>query len=85
MTEPSSQLVTQPTATPTTKLTAVGAGGLGVGVVLYLAQLAGLSMPPEVAEAIVLAGAWVAGYVKRDRRVAAAVEQVLHGRHEATT
>ena len=51
---------------PIVKLQAVGAGGVGAGVVVYLAGLFGLELPPEVAAAIVLLAGWGAGYLKRD-------------------
>jgi hypothetical protein len=51
---------------PVVKMQAVGAGGAGALVVLWLAGLAGIDMPPEIAAAIALLAGWGAGYLKRD-------------------
>lgn len=68
--------VDQPSARPTAKLVAVGATGIATAAVLALAAHFGLALPEPVAEAIVLLGAWLGGYVKRDKAVAAIVTRV---------
>lgn len=72
------ELVDQPSHKPTAKLTAVGGTGIATGLLLLLAARAGLTLPEPVAEALVLAGAWLGGYVKRDKAVAAVVTRVEH-------
>lgn len=72
------ELVDQPGRRPTAKLLATGASGIATGVVLYVARRAGLELPETVAEAVVLLGAWIGGYVKRDKAVAAVVTRVQH-------
>lgn len=60
-------LVSQPTSTPTPKLVVgVSTGTLTIGV-LWLARRNGLDLPPEVAEAIVVAVGGFAAWVKRNR------------------
>jgi hypothetical protein len=59
--------VDQPTGAPTPKMRAVAGSGMATGVLLYVAGRLGLTVPVEVAEAIVLVGAWIGGYVKRER------------------
>lgn len=66
-------LVTQPTAAPSAKLKAVGVTGLATAAVLWAAHAAGLELPEPVAEGIVLAAGWAAGYLKRDKTVAGVI------------
>lgn len=59
--------VDQPTKAPTPKWVAgVSTGGATI-VVLWLARQAGLELPPEVGEGIVLAAGGLAAWVKRNR------------------
>lgn len=68
--------VDQPGWAPTAKLRAVGATGVATAVLLYAASRAGLVLPEQVAEAIVLVGGWLGGYIKRDKAVSAVVTRV---------
>lgn len=61
--------VNQPTAAPTAKQTAVGIGGAAAVLGVYVADRFGVDLPEAVAGAAVLVIAWVAGYVKKARRV----------------
>lgn len=56
----------QPSAAPSAKLRAVGATGVATAAVLAVAHHYGLAMPEPVAEALVLVGAWLGGYLRRD-------------------
>lgn len=70
--------IDQPGARPTAKLLAVGGTGIATAVLLWAAAAAGLHLPEPAAEALVLAGAWIGGYIKRDKAVAAVVTRVEH-------
>jgi uncharacterized membrane protein len=60
-------LVTQPTKAPTAKLVASTTTGAAVLVVTWVAEQAGLALDAQTAGALVLVGAAVAGYLKRNR------------------
>ena len=54
------------TATPTPKMAAAGITGAVAIVLVWLAGLFGLEVPPEVAAAVAAILAFGAGYFKRD-------------------
>jgi hypothetical protein len=56
----------QPTAEPTSKVTAAGAGGAASILLVYIAGLFGLDVPPEAAAAVAALIAFLAGYVKKE-------------------
>jgi hypothetical protein len=56
----------QPTLQPTNKVTAAGIGGSVSVVLIYVAGLLGLEIPPEVASAVTAIVAFVAGYWVRE-------------------
>lgn len=67
MTTASRPLADQPTAKPTPKLVAgISVGTLTIGV-LWAARRAGLDLPPEVGEAIVVGAGGFAAWLKRNR------------------
>lgn len=78
-------LADQPTAAPSPKMKAVAGTGIATALVLYVAGQFGLELPLEIAEALVLAGGWLGGYLKRDHRlgpILADVEEIVEsGRH----
>lgn len=59
--------VDQPSAAPTSKWVAGVGAGSGTILVLWVASLLGLELTPEVASALTLVAAGVAGYFKRNR------------------
>jgi len=68
MIEPSKgPLVTLPATEIDPKVTAAGVGGSAATVLVFVADLAGVELPPYVAAAVVTVAAFVAGYVKRTR------------------
>lgn len=54
------------TAKPTPKVAAVGVGGALAIVLVWVAGLAGIDMPAEVAAAISVLVTFAAGYFKKD-------------------
>lgn len=66
----------QPTASPTTKVTAAGVGGALSIVLVWIAGEFGISMPEEVASAFTTIIAFLSGYFVRDRRPDAVVETI---------
>lgn len=60
------KLADQSTAAPTPKLVAGTVSGAAVIVLLWVADVVGLDLPQAVAGSIVLLGAALAAYVKRN-------------------
>jgi hypothetical protein len=54
----------QPTAAPTSKVTAAGAGGAASILLVYIAGLFGVDVPPAAAAAVATLLAFLAGYIK---------------------
>lgn len=57
----------QPTKAPVPKVAAAGGAGLATTVLVFVAEQAGVDLPPEVAGAAVALAAFLAGYLTRDR------------------
>jgi hypothetical protein len=49
---------------PTVKVQAVGLAGAATLILVFIAGLAGVDVPPEVAAALTLLFGWGAGYIK---------------------
>jgi len=62
-----SELVSQPSAAPTRKVTAVMMAGAGATVLAWLAGHFGLNVPPGVESAFGVLIAGAAGYFTKDR------------------
>lgn len=60
------------TLKPVPKIAAAGVSGALTTVLVYVANAAGLDLPPEAASAIVLLGTLAGGYFKRDKTAAQA-------------
>jgi hypothetical protein len=56
----------QPTPAPTSKVTAAGAGGAASILLVYIAGLFGLDVPPEAAAAAAALIAFLAGYITKE-------------------
>ncbi len=54
-------------AAPTNKMQAVGISGAVTIVLMYLAGLASIEVPPEVAAAVTTIIAFVSGYLTREK------------------
>lgn len=63
------QTYDQPTAMPTAKIAASGIGGSVSIVLVWLAGLTGLEVPPEVAAAVTTIISFLSGYLVREKRV----------------
>ena len=64
------QLIDQPTATPTNKVAAAGiAGALSVFVIYLVGAIFGIEVPAEVASAFTTLVAFVAAYFKRNEAI----------------
>lgn len=59
----------QPTAAPTAKIAASGIGGSVSVVLIWLAGMAGIEVPPEVAGAVATIISFFSGYLVREKRV----------------
>lgn len=80
-TQEQTQLEDQPSARPTRKLVAgVTSGGVAV-VLVWVASLLGVTLPPEVAGVLVLAAGSAASYLVRNVRTAVANMADQHGLH----
>lgn len=55
------------TKKPTPKVAAAGVGGSLAVIVVWVAGVAGIDVPPEVGAAIALLLSFAAGYMKRER------------------
>lgn len=58
--------INQPTGIPTNKVTAAGIGGALTIIIVYVANLAGLTIPPEVASAFTTIVAFISGYLIKE-------------------
>ncbi len=54
-----------PNPAPVPKVKAAGAGGIAATLLISLAGLLGVDLPPEIAAAIVAVAAFLAGYLKQ--------------------
>lgn len=61
------QLITQPTGTPTRKVGAAGIAGAIVTLIVAGAQALGVEIGPDLAGALVVAISTAAGYLIRER------------------
>lgn len=73
-------LISQPTGLPTRKLTAAIVGGTAVGIVQWFVtknwpEYTGLLQIPGVSDLTSLAGAFLFGYIVKDRATYVIVEQ----------
>jgi len=59
--------VAEQTKKPTPKVAAAGVGGSLAVVIVWVAGIAGVEVPAEVAAAIALLLSFAAGYLKRER------------------
>jgi hypothetical protein len=55
----------QPTTAPTSKVTAAGAGGAASILLVYIAGLFGVDVPPAAAAAVATLLAFLAGYITK--------------------
>jgi hypothetical protein len=62
----SSRGVSQPTAAPTSKMTAAGAGGAASILFVFVAGQFGVDVPPEAAAAASALLAFLAGYITKE-------------------
>lgn len=59
--------VSAPTKAPVPKVAAAGGAGIAGTLLVFIAQRAGVDLPPEVAAAIITVVAFVAGYITKDK------------------
>ncbi len=59
--------ISQPSKAPTRKMAATGITGTAATILVLAADTLGYELDPALAAALVVAAAWVAGYVTKNR------------------